>query len=101
MRISYLKAFSAAAGSFVIAAGLLAAQTVSAREPSAQKGEELFKENCAACHKGAAAEAALGKLDREAYDEGLAGHPKIPALETLSSEDLGDIYAYLKTQAES
>lgn len=74
-----------------------------ASEPSAENGEALFTENCATCHSGAVSPKpeVVGKLDREAFDEKVKNHMKLDVFETLTPEDLDDIYAYVRSKAEA
>jgi mono/diheme cytochrome c family protein len=68
---------------------------------SGDRGEALFMARCAECHSGAIAPSAaeLGRHDAATFDRMVQDHPEVFAFEGLTTQDIADIYTWLRTQA--
>jgi mono/diheme cytochrome c family protein len=106
MRVSKLLGAALCAGALLLAGNAPAEPPLTkpgAEAPeSAESGEALFGEKCAACHSGAVAPAPsdLGKLDAATFDQRVKEHPQAGVFAGLSGENLNEIYLYLQSQAE-
>ena len=89
-------------------AGLLGGAPVLA-QPSVDAGREVYAEHCAQCHgerlnaTGAAPDLKLLRADQQArYDEMVRnGKGQMPAWDgMISDEEIGQIWAYIRSRAE-